>query len=89
MELEIGLGGWEDTPSCEILVTTIPRSKELGRDFPGGPVVKALPPSAGGVGLTPGWGIKIPHGLWPPKNQNIKQNQYSNKFSKDFKNGPH
>ena len=33
-------------------------------------------------------GAKIPHALGP-KNQNIKQKQCSNKFSKDFKNGPH
>ena len=43
---------------------------------------------AGFVGLIPGQGIKIPHALWP-KNQNIKQKQYCNKFNKDFKNGPH
>ena len=24
-----------------------------------------------------------------PKNQNVKQKQYCNKFNKDFKNGPH
>ena len=35
----------------------------------------------------PGWGAKIPHASWP-KNQNIKQKQYFNKFNKDFKNGP-
>ena len=58
------------------------------RDFPGGPVVKTLPSNAGGVGLIPGQGDKIPHGL-QPKNQNIKQKQYCNKFNKDFENGPH
>ena len=57
-------------------------------DFPGGPVVKTLPSSAGGGGLIPGWRAKIPHALGP-KNQNIKQKQYCNKFNKDFKNGPH
>ena len=41
-----------------------------------------------GVGSIPGRGAKIPHGWWP-KNQNIKQKQYCNKFNKDFKNGPH
>ena len=30
-------------------------------DFPGGPVVKTLPPNAEGVGSIPGWGAKIPH----------------------------
>ena len=54
------------------------------RDFPGGPVVKTLPSSAGGVGLIPDWGTKIPHAL-RPRNQNIKQKQYCNKFNKDFK----
>ena len=58
------------------------------RDFPGGPVFKALPSNAGGVGLIPDQGAKIPHAL-RPKHQNIKQKQYCNKFNKDFKNGPH
>ena len=56
-------------------------------DFPGVPVVETLPSSAGGVGWIPGRGSRIPHALWP-KNQNIKQKQYCNKFNKDFKNGP-
>ena len=48
-----------------------------------------LPPSnAGGAALIPGQGAKIPHAS-RPKNQNIKQKQYCNKFNKDFKNGPH
>ena len=29
-------------------------------DFPGGPVVKNPPSSAGDAGFIPGWGIKIP-----------------------------
>ena len=57
-------------------------------DFPGGPVVKTSPSSAGGVGLIPSQGTKIPHALWLAK-QNIKQNSYCNRFSKDFKNDPH
>ena len=57
-------------------------------DFPGGPVVKTPPSSAGGVGSIPGRGAKISHAS-RPKNQNIKQKQYCNKFNKDFKNGPH
>ena len=44
------------------------------RDFPGSPVVKTSPSNAGGAGLIPGQGAKIPHVLWP-KNQNIKQKQ--------------
>ena len=46
------------------------------------------PSSAGSVDSIPGRGAKIPHASWP-KNQNIKQKQYCNKFSKDFKNSPH
>ena len=57
-------------------------------DFPGGPVVNILPSNAGGVGSIPGRGAKIPHALGP-RNQNIKQKQYCNKFNKDLKNGPH
>ena len=56
--------------------------------LPGSPVVKTLPSSAGGMGLIPGQGAKIPHAS-RPENQNIKQKLYCNKFNKDFKNGPH
>ena len=45
------------------------------RDFPGGPMVKTLPSNAGGMGLIPGGGAKIPHAS-RPQNQNIKQKQY-------------
>ena len=59
-------------------------------DFPGGPVVGTSPSSAGSVGLIPGWGAKIPHAASRPKNQNIKQKQYCDKFNKDLKKkGPH
>ena len=57
-------------------------------DFLGGPVVKTSPSNVGGAGLIPGRVAKIPHALGP-KNQNIKQKQYCNKFNEDFKNGPH
>ena len=30
-------------------------------------VVKTLPSKAGGSGLIPGWGDKIPHASWPKK----------------------
>ena len=60
----------------------------LQGDFSGGPVVRTSPSSAGGAGSIPSWGAKIPHASWP-KNQNIKQKQYCNKFNKDFKNGPY
>ena len=49
-------------------------------DFPGGPVVMTSPLSAGGAGSSPGQGAKIPHASWP-KNQNLKQKQYCNKFN--------
>ena len=64
------------------------KTKKSKRDFPGGPVVKTLSSNAGGAGSNPGRGAKIPHASGP-KNQNIKQKQYCNKFNKDFKNGPH
>ena len=58
------------------------------RDFPGGSVVKTSPSNAVGVGSIPGQGAKIPHAA-QPKNPNIKQKQYCNKFNKDFENGSH
>ena len=51
-------------------------------------MVKTSPFNAGGMGSIPCRGAKIPHPS-RPKNQNIKQKQYCNKFNKDFKNGPH
>ena len=50
--------------------------------------MKILPSNAGGVSSVTGQEAKIPH-ISGPKNQNIKQKQYCNKFKKDFKNGPH
>ena len=68
---------------------SITESKVHGdRDFPGGPVVRTSPSSAGDVGSIPGKGTKIPHAS-RPKDQNIKQKQYCNKFNKDFTKGPH
>ena len=55
-----------------------------GRDFPGGPVVKTSPSNAGVAGSISGQGAKIPHAS-RPKNQNVKQKQYCNKFDKDLK----
>ena len=57
-------------------------------DFPGSPVVKILPSSAGDTGSILGQGAKTPHASWP-KNQNIKQKQYCNKFNEDFKKMVH
>ena len=33
----------------------------LGRDIPGGPVIKTLPSNTGSVGSISGQGVKIPH----------------------------
>ena len=62
--------------------------KTVETSLAGCPVVKTLPFNAGGVGLIPGQGGKIPH-VTGPKNPNIRQKQYCNTFSKDFKNSPH
>ena len=51
-------------------------------------MVKTSPSNAGGAGSIPGEETKIPCAFWP-KNQNVKQKQYCNKFNNDFKNGPH
>ena len=42
---------------------TILRLKRMGRDFPGGPVVKNLLSNAGDTDLIPGQGTKIPHAM--------------------------
>ena len=46
-------------------------------------MVKTSPSNAGGVGSIPSRGGKIPRASGP-KNQNMKQKQYCNKFNKDF-----
>ena len=51
-------------------------------------MVKTSPSNAVGAGPIPDRGARIPHAL-RPKNQNIKQKAYCNKFNKDFKNSPH
>ena len=53
-------------------------------DFPGGPAVKTPPSSAGAAGWTPDLGVKIRHAS-RPRNRNMKQKRYCNKFNKDFK----
>ena len=58
---------------------------QTSKDFPDGPVVKLFPCNAGGVvGSIPGQEAKIAHASGP-KNQNIKQKRYCNKFNKDLK----
>ena len=44
----------------------------------------SLPSSAGGVGLIPERGAKIPHASLP-KHPSMKQKQYCNKLNKDLK----
>ena len=68
--------------------TTNKHNPQIWWDFPSSPVDGTWPSSAGGVGLIPGWGAKIPHASGP-KDQNIKQKQYCNKFNKNFKKVPH
>ena len=51
-------------------------------------MVKTSASNAGGEDLISGQGARIPHAS-QPKIPNIKQKQCRNKFSKDFKNGPH
>ena len=74
---------WADTLQCH----TFKDWEEENLDqkgtlrLPWRPVVKSSPSNAGGKGSIPGWGAKIPRAWWP-KNQNIKQKQYCNKFNK-------
>ena len=53
------------------------------RASPGNLEVKTSHSRVGGVDAIPGRGTKIPQAL-QPKNQNIKQKQYYNKFNKVF-----
>ena len=39
------------------------------REFPGGPVVKALHSECRGTSSVPGWRTKIPHVAWPKENK--------------------
>ena len=60
------------------------QSLKEGRHFPGHPVVKISPSSAGSASLIPSKGTKIPLAL-RPRNQNIRQKLCCNKFNEDFK----
>ena len=53
-------------------------------NLPDSPRVKTSPSNAGSVSLIPGQGARILHAAKKPHLE-----QYCNKFSKDFKNGPH
>ena len=56
--------------------------------FPGGLILRISPSTAGSAGSIPGWGSKILYAS-PLKLQKLKQEQYCNRFNKDFKNDPH
>ena len=56
------------------------RQDMKNRDFPGGPVVKTWSSKARGVGSIPDCRANIPHDS-RPKNRNIKQKRYCNKFN--------
>ena len=84
--LEVNTAHW--SPSTSVTMKCAPPKKVCSRDFPNGPVVKTSPSNAGGAGSIPGWGAEIAHASWP-KNQSIKQEQYCNKFNKDFKKMVH
>ena len=60
------------------------KEKKKNRDFLESPVVKTLLSNAGGASSIPGQGTSLHASR--SKNQNIKQNQYCNKFNKNFKN---
>ena len=62
-------------------------------NFPGSLVIATSPSNAGSAHLVSSQGAKIPHASLPKKkekkrNQNTNQNQYCDKFNKNFKNGP-
>ena len=61
------------TTACEstMISTKNTIKKKAPGDFPGSPVVETSPSNAGGAGLIPGQGAKIPHasGLKKPKHK--------------------
>ena len=57
----LGLGQLRSVKAACLPPTSFSVCLTNGRDFPGGPVVKNLPSTAGDVGLIPGWGTKIPY----------------------------
>ena len=61
----------------------------IAGDFPGGPMFKILPSSAGSVGSVPGQGAEIPTCLMAKTSEHKHLKQYCNRFNKDFKSGPH
>ena len=78
-----GLSGGQLWSELEVSSSWWSHLKPQTEDLPGGPVVKTSPFNTGVAGSIPSHGAKIPHASGP-KNQNIKQKQYCNKFNKDF-----
>ena len=82
------LGGWDTVRNSLVLFFKCNTLKSfLGISLPVQWLRLCLP-MEGGVGVIICQGVKIPH-TSQPKNENIKQKQYCNKFNKYFKNGPH
>jgi len=53
-------------------------------------VVKTSSSNAGGVGLIPAWGVKIPHASWPEKQNITNRNNIVTDLMKTLKkNGSH
>ena len=52
------------------------KERAYSGDFPGGPVVKTLSSTAGGVGLIPGQGAKVPHAS---RSKKKKKSKYKSK----------
>lgn len=61
----------------------LPTVKFRMRDFPGGPVDKDYLPMQG-VQVQSRLGAKIPHALWPQKNQNINNGSLVTNSVKTF-----
>ena len=76
---------YQDISGETWLVIQMKRNLKLKTDafwyFPGIPGVGTSPSNAGGTGSTPGMEAEIPHTL-QPKNKDMKQKQYYNKFKK-------
>ena len=75
---EAWLGGTAVVRPQSLLLICPITLERVGRDLtflervnsgaiPGGPVIKTSPSNAGGMGLIPGQGAKIPHVSWPEK----------------------
>ena len=53
-------------------------------------MVKTSSSNAGGVGLIPAWGVKIPHASWPEKQNITNRNNIVTDLMKTLKkNGSH